>query len=121
MKRDMDLIREILLTMERHEYGNAPDILEVEGYTEEQIGYHCYLLNDAGLINAADVTDASSTSPSAIPFNLKWNGHEFIANAQNENIWGQAKEAVAKLGDASFSIWSSVLVEVVKRNLGINS
>ena len=100
MKRNMDLIREILIRMEDHEHGYAPNYLSIPGFTEEEIGYHCFLLNDAGLINAADDTDTGSSSPSAIPFNLTWAGHEFIANAKNENIWGQAKESIRKAYNA---------------------
>ncbi len=39
MKRDMDLVREILLAIDSHEKGYAPQKMEFEGYTDEQIGY----------------------------------------------------------------------------------
>lgn len=120
MKRNMDLVREILIKMEEHEQGYAPNYLAIPGFTEEEIGYHCFLLNDAGLIDAADDSHAGSPSPSAIPLSLTWAGHEFIANAKNENIWGQAKESIKKVGEVSFSVWASVLSEVVKNNLGIS-
>lgn len=121
MKRNMDLIRAILIRLEEHEHGYAPRGLEIPGFTEEEIGYHCFLLNDAGLINADDDMGAGSPSPSSIPMNLTWSGHEFIVNAKNENIWGQAKEAVKKLGDVSLSVWTEVLTQIVKNNLGIGN
>jgi hypothetical protein len=40
MKRDMDLVRQILMVMEDHEHGFAPHPFEVPGYTEEVVGYH---------------------------------------------------------------------------------
>ncbi|MBT3145053.1 DUF2513 domain-containing protein [Neptunomonas phycophila] len=121
MKRDMDLVREILKSINEHTHGFAPRNLEINGYTKEQIGYHCLLLHEAGLLEATESTTLSSSSPSAIPIRLTWHGHEFIDNAANEKVWGEAKGAIAKLGDVSFSVWASVLSELVKQNLGINS
>ena len=121
MKRDMDLVREIMLLLNEHEHGNAPSNIEIEGYSQEQIGYHCFIMGEAGLIGAADCTSMSSPSPIAIPTRLTWEGHEFIENAANEQVWGQTKEAVSKLGDVSFSVWASVLSKVVMQNLGISN
>lgn len=120
MKRDMDLVRKIMLLLNNHEHGYAPSDLSIDGYSEEQIGYHCFLLNDAGLIEAEEECASGEQSPFAIPTRLTWEGHEFIENAQNEKIWGQTKEAVHKLGNASFSVWAQVLTKVVMTNLGLN-
>ena len=48
MKRDMDLIRKILLHVEQH------DDLQfvIEGYSEQQIAYHVRLLVEAELLHA---------------------------------------------------------------------
>jgi hypothetical protein len=121
MKRNMDLVREILIKINEHEHGFAPQKLEIENFTHEQIGYHCLLLGEANLIEIADTTSMGSNSPSARPIRLTWEGHEFIDNATNEKVWGQAKGAVGKLGDVSFSVWASVLSQVVMQNLGISS
>lgn len=37
MQRDMNLVRDILLSLEAESSGFAPDHLEIEGYTEAQI------------------------------------------------------------------------------------
>jgi len=121
MKRDMDLVREILIQISDSKSGFAPDKFDIKGYTWDQIGYHCLIMAEAGLIEATNSTSQSSTSPEAVPTRLTWHGHEFIENAKNENIWRDAKGAVSKLGDVSFSVWTTVLAEVVKRNLGIGS
>ena len=121
MKRDMELVRSILIKLSEHEHGFAPDDFLIPEYTNEQIGYHCFLLDQAGLIRAADATTMDEPSPIAIPLNLTWQGHEFIENAKNDKVWGQAKQAVSKIGDVSFSVWAGVLTEVVKQNLGLGS
>ncbi len=93
--------------------------LDIDNYSSEIIGYHCYLLHNAGLIEAIDLGGGNDTTPYYRPKNLTWEGHEFIENAANENIWAQAKEVVSKVGDASFSIWASVLTTLVTKNLGL--
>ena len=55
MKRDMDSIREILLAVEAHPCGFAPSI-EIHGYTQEQVGYHVFLLGEAGLAVVSNET-----------------------------------------------------------------
>lgn len=121
MKRDMDLVRKLLLALNDHEHGHAPQNLHIDGYSDETVGYHCFILNEAGLIRAADSTSRSSPSPSAIPIRLTWSGHEFIENAKNDDIWSQTKDAVGKIGDVSFSVWASVLSNIVLKNLGVSN
>lgn len=121
MKRNMDLVRQILLKIHEHEFGYAPHDFSIEGYTAEEIGYHCLILGEAGLIVAQENSNLKSTSPSARPVYLTWQGHEFIENALDEKIWAQAKDAVDKVGDVSFSIWTNVLTQIVSRSLGIGS
>jgi hypothetical protein len=48
MKRDMDLVRKILLQIEEHPHGFAPNYLAIEDYTQEQIGFHVLLMGEAG-------------------------------------------------------------------------
>jgi len=121
MKRDMELVRNILIALNENENGFATDKLNIEGFSDEQIGYHSYLLAQAGLIQAIENTSVGATSPTSIPQNLTWHGHEFIENAKNDNVWSQTKQAVSKMGDVSFSVWANVLSQVVINNLNINS
>ena len=53
MKRDLELIRKMVLAIEDAPSGYAPE-LKFEGYTDEQVGYHAYLLLDAGLAKGED-------------------------------------------------------------------
>ena len=56
MKRDMDLCRKILLSVEAREGTVDPVWVELEGYTDGQIGYHAKLLADGGLLEGVDCT-----------------------------------------------------------------
>ena len=57
MKRDMDLVRFILMAVEEQEHGFARDV-RFDGYTEEQIGYHAYIMIEGGLVEGGAPLDA---------------------------------------------------------------
>jgi hypothetical protein len=115
MKRDMDLVREILMVMEDHEHGFAPNPFEVPGYTEEVVGYHLALMGEAGLIRAHDVTTHNAATPTAIASRITWEGHEFLANARNETVWSKVKSiVVAKGGSVSFEVLKFLVLETAK-------
>lgn len=98
MKRDMNLVRSILLALEEHEHGHAPDELKIEGFSEEQIGFHVHLMGQAGLLNVADATDLGSPSPVGIPPWMTWEGYEFLEMAREPLRWKRAIEKVTSTG-----------------------
>lgn len=115
MKRDMDLVRQILMVMEDHEHGFAPDPLEVAGYTEEVVGYHLTVMGEADLIKVTSTTPFGSASPTALASRITWEGHEFLANARNETVWSKVKSiVVAKGGSVSFEVLKFLVVETAK-------
>ena len=62
MKRDMDLCRKILLSVEAREGTVGPEEVSIEGYTEGQIGYHAKLLADQGLLEGRDITGVGGST-----------------------------------------------------------
>lgn len=119
MQRDMELVREILLALERHPDGFAPDDLVIEGYTEDQVAYHAYIMGQAGLIEVADSTNLGSSGPEALIKNMTWEGHEFLDAAREPKRWAEARALLHQAGGASFKVWTAVLTELVKKSLGI--
>jgi hypothetical protein len=120
MTRDMDLIRAILLKLEDHEHGFAPEDLGVPGYSDEQVGFHVHLLGQAGLLFTIDVTNVVDKSPQARALSLTWLGYEFLEPARSERLWRKALSQVGKTGaGASFEILKLVLVNLAKSQLGI--
>lgn len=119
MIRDMDLVREILIAMDNHEHGYAPQSMQFDGFSHEQIGYHVYIMGQAGLLEVADANSTDGASPEAIPLNLTWAGHEFLANAREKSHWLQAKKLMQGAGQGSFQIWQAALSKVVMNSLGL--
>jgi len=119
MKRDMDLIRAMLLAIEAENHGFAPEKIEIMGYDQEQIGYHALLLGEAGLAIVREVTTAGGKSPQAIITRLTWAGHEFLDASREPRIWNQAKDTIGKIGSASLPIWIALLTKLIENKVGL--
>lgn len=120
MKRDLDLVRKLLLAMEEQEHGYVQSELAVDGYTEEQVNFHIFLLGDAGLAKVEEDTHVGSNSPSAFPLHLTWAGYEFLAAAKDDTIWAKAKTTVIKpAGGVAFSVLLEWLKAEAKTRLGL--
>ena len=111
----MELVRQILIAIEDHEHGFAPDRIEVPGYTEETIGFHLVLMDEAGLIVAADTTVLEGPSPSDVAERMTWAGYEFLSDARNETVWRKVQRTVvAKGGSISFEVLRFLVVNAAK-------
>jgi hypothetical protein len=94
MKRDMDLVRDILLEMEKHDAPGTWPTVTIEGHPEQEINYHMVLMKGAGLIEAA-VMDTRQ-GPIVQPLRLTWGGHEFLDSARSSKVWNGAKDLALK-------------------------
>lgn len=122
MKRDLELVREILLWMENLPEGSAanqePMIPE---RTSEEIGFHAHLMEQAGLITAADIGGSFAVTPAAMPLSITWKGYEFLDASRDSGLWEKAKKNV--LGPAasvSFAVLLEWLKAEAKQRLGID-
>ncbi|MBA4104464.1 MAG: hypothetical protein C0485_01810 [Pirellula sp.] len=121
MKRDMELIRTILLAVESYEPDDDP--LTFDGYSEEQVGFHCYLLGEAGLAEVMDATSLGDPTPMAEIRHLTWQGYEFLDAARDDTVWNQAKERLGSAGKSLLSVplgvMTALLIDEAKRRLGM--
>ncbi len=113
MKRDMDLIRMLLL---REEAGKMPD--ELSAFDNRTIAYHVALMRDAGLVEGNVVDDENGEPFEAVIFRLTWDGHEFLAATRNSEIWKGVKQHIIKPGVSwTFSILLEWLKDEAKRRI----
>jgi len=115
MKRNMDLIREILLALEVHPESNAYILnLSFPGHSEDEISYHCRLLFDAGMIDG-ECIPASGAPDKWMIRDLTWAGHEFLEASRDDNRWNKAKKIISeKTGSFSFEILKSILMDLMR-------
>jgi Hypothetical protein (DUF2513) len=122
MKRDMELIRELMLAIEsRDDTEYWAENLEVSGDRDiTEIKGHLELLVDAGFIEATVNYDNGSGSPYILIDKISWDGHEFLGNARNESVWKKAMLIVTeKGGGVSVGVLMQVLASVAKQYLGL--
>jgi len=119
MKREMDLVRKLVLAIEDSPHAFVGS-LNVQGATEEQIGYHAYLLVDAGLAEGVDATDMESSGPEYQITHLTWAGHDFADACRNDDVWNKATRTISeKVGSVTFDVFKQVLVSFAKTAIGL--
>lgn len=114
MKRDLDLMRLILMACEEHPHGFAPRDLALPGYTKEQIGYHIHLLGQAGLMRVSDVSSFGDASPQALAIALTNAGHDFLDATRDPTRWQRVRSVVATLGGWTLDVVRDVAVQLLK-------
>lgn len=106
MRRDLELIRKLLIFFEEKESSEYVEVPPITEYDDLTIKYHLALLHDAGLLCCEPVR--SSTSDRVIyvlPFDLTWEGHEFLAKVKNDGVWNKILNVVTvKGGSLAFSV-----------------
>lgn len=121
MKRDMELVREILLAIEASPSGFAPRPLQIRDYSAEQIGYHVLIMDEGGLIEADVTTTKNSASPGALAKRLTWQGHEFLDAARDPGIWKKAMGLVKEqAGSVTIHTLKELLVSLGAKALGLS-
>ncbi len=95
MKRDMDLVREILRTVEKMEpsRGHTETPFEIDGYSPDLISYHLKLMIQANLVEATAIREARGGLEVSHWWikGLTWDGHDFLDSARDESRWNVAK------------------------------
>lgn len=111
MKRDINLVREILLRLEPLDadgdhpipltVGEPP--LDIPGYTQEQIAYHIRIMAIGDLITYGGF---NPTEPLRISryMGLRWMGHEFLDDVRDPKTWKDTNDKLQKLGGASLEV-----------------
>ena len=108
MKRNMDLIRLLLLKTE----GEEP-IPDLSGYTNAQLVYHSTLLIEAKLIHGGVITDNKGEVQATNSIRLTWAGHEFLDAARNGTIW---KKVLGQIKKAGIQVTLPLLEELLKKS-----
>ena len=122
MERDLELVRKLLLFFK--EKGDpamveSPDV--GSDYSESVVQYHLRLMYQAGLLNAE--AEKSSTSDRIIrvyPFDLTWEGHEFLAKISAEGVWPKLKAMIgSKGGSMAFAVINQLATKLALEAAGL--
>lgn len=93
MKRDMDLLREILLEVEKlpsYEMWQSGPLL---GYDEKDVVAHIELAQDSGLLVAS-----FCSGPTATVQRITNDGYDFLESSKQKTLWEEAKHQLIANG-----------------------
>lgn len=96
MKRDMELVRRVLLDLE-----DSKSTTHIDGYTEDQVKYHQGMVVDEGLAKGTVMRTQSEMTeiPRAVVlFDLTWAGHDFLEAIREDTQWNKIKGYLAAGG-----------------------
>jgi len=98
MKCDMDLVRLILLEIEKEYRSTAIYNLTIEGYDIETVAYHCKIIYEAGLITDYKAQYASNKIYGFGVGSLTWDGNDFLEKIRDNSQWGKIKDTINQKG-----------------------
>lgn len=116
MKRDMNLIRRIVIEVQdlpaiAGKPRDLPTLGGLNGVDPALFAAHVQLLTEAGLVKSAMDGDDRHIPRNAHVFRLTWAGHEFADSIRDETLWNRAVDHVIK---PSASWTFGLLVEYLK-------
>ena len=127
MKRDMDLIRQLLLKLEvlsddplgtfLLDGGSAQ--LVTEGFSANQITYHLELLEEAGLI----ICSTKRPMMGVLFRRVSWAGHDFLDAVQDDDTWSRTKGVAKQAGGFTVGLLKEFAIGIVKqkaRDIGLD-
>ncbi|MFR0883261.1 MAG: DUF2513 domain-containing protein [Christensenellales bacterium] len=98
MKRDMELVRLILLKIEEEYRSTAIYDLKIDGYDMETTAYHCKILHEAGLISDYGSQYADGQIWSFGVGCLTWEGNDFLDKIRDNSQWKKVKDTITQKG-----------------------
>ena len=121
MKRDFDLIREILLAIESFEPERISTLQSISptdfSGTAAQNLHHITMLIDAGLIDKV----THDLTPTFQVRGLTMAGHDFLDAIRDQTVWDKTKDQLKQAGGWTFDIVLAVAKEELKRRLGLGA
>ena len=124
MKRDMELIRNLLLHVENDPLFDgthfvSPDIaseFDPSGeHSMDELAYHLELLMEAGFLKGKSGIGFGAPMVNK----LTWKGHEFLDDIRDQDIWAKTKERLKGLQSVALSVVSEVAKAEIKKRLGL--
>jgi len=120
MKRDFELIRNILLDVEAAPAGQLLNHFSYEGKAEAEVLEHIDLLAKANFIEAKVPLDGDGVPWGCHVSRLTWKGHEFLETARNETLWRKVLGQVrASSVSVSLDVLQGLLTKALKGELGL--
>lgn len=122
MKRDLDLIREILLAAESNRPGEDLNHNSVDlGESIDVVAAHVELLVDAGYVDAHVSKDHAYGYRKWFVYRLTMQGHDYLDSVRDPEIYRETKSRLKKVGGtASLEVVKQLAGVAIKQTLGLD-
>ena len=119
MRRDMDLVRDILREAADCGAGALDASVLVDGRRDFAcVAYHIDIMREAGLVNATVKRAWGGSYLLAQVNSLTWAGQDYLASVSNDGLWSEVKRRVARLaGDVSMETVKALAVRIAAEML----
>ncbi|MGD9826038.1 MAG: DUF2513 domain-containing protein [Desulfobacter sp.] len=98
MERNWDVIREILLKIEKQPMVKGSLTLsDFENKDPSIISYHVQIMLEAGLINGSMYGEMVDIDGFSIE-RMTWEGHEFLDTIRNDSVWSKVRKKFTETG-----------------------
>lgn len=110
MRRDADLVREILLAIEAADMDEnaVPDGLS--GCGAMMLSCHLDLLTEAGLVRR--IVEDNHIEPAWLAYRLTWAGHDYLDPIRDPIVWRRARSLGARAGG-----WTLATIAAITRGV----
>ena len=120
MKRDMDVVREILLATESAGPGGLSSNVIATGSNQDVVAYNAELLVEAGMLRGEVVRYIGSVAPNVCIQRLTWDGHDFLDAIRDDTVWNETKVALLDTaGTAALEVVKALAVSISRTALGL--
>lgn len=121
MRRDMDLIRKILIELSS---GKEEVELDPSESEDKRYEYHIDILKQANLVSYKRKIHDMVPRVYFDELRLTWEGNDYLDNISDESVWNKTKEVVMtkgfELGNVPFSIIKEITKNQIKTKLGLS-
>ncbi|MFZ0870068.1 MAG: DUF2513 domain-containing protein [Rhodanobacter sp.] len=104
MKRDWDVVRELLLALEEKD-DVTTNRNTLPGRDQQVVAYHIQILGEARLIHGGASPTGHEERLISHAFRLTWSGHELLDKMRDDTTWNKIKHKASSKGvDLSFQV-----------------
>jgi len=119
MKRDMDLVREIMLKVEALPPG-PPVLYRIGEVVDLVLLNHLEMLIEAGLVRGKISRSQGSRGDVIGISTLTWEGHEWIDTVRDPRVWDETKATLQESGATpSFELTKAVATRILRMRVGL--
>ena len=118
MKRDMDLVRLLLIEIEEkalEPYAGLQDI-KIEGFKSQEIDYNLDLLIKSGMIEGEVQIYGGGQSTHFIQ-GITWLGHDFLEDIRDPEMWARTKKGANQIKSWSIETIKEIVKGLIKKQV----